>query len=314
MSSIRSMWSGTLNFGLISMPVKLYTAVNSKTVRFNQLHAQDGVRIENKRYCPAHEEEIAFDEIVRGYEIGPDRYITLADEELEALAPEKSRTIEIQDFADLGEIDPIYFDTPYYIAPNTGGAKSYRLLLEAMRDTSKIAIGKVVLRSRERLVTVRPYDNSLLLATLIFGDELRPLGDVVEPADDVEIVDRELAAACQLVESLAQPFEVTKYHDTYREEVLALIERKASGEEIVVQPPPRPAAQATPDLMSALEASLADVRKRGGTNGRARSKSNGATTPSAVARAKGSDSGGGKVTAPRRGGRRANDSHNQRRR
>lgn len=313
MSSIRSMWSGTLNFGLISMPVKLYTAVNSKTVRFNQLHAQDGVRIETKRYCPAHEKEVAFDEIVRGYEIGPDRYVVVTDEEMEGLAPAASRTIEIQDFVDLDEIDPIYCDTPYYIAPNTGGAKSYRLLLEAMRDTSKIAIGRVVLRSRERLVAVRPYDNSLLLATLIFGDELRPLGDVIEPADDIEIGDRELAAARQLVESLAQPFEVTKYHDTYREEVLALIERKASGEEIVVQPSARPAAQATPDLMSALEASLADVRKRDGTNGRARSKSNGKPTPSVAAHANGPGAGGS-VTARRRGGRRANDSHNQRRR
>lgn len=313
MSSIRSMWSGTLNFGLISMPVKLYTAVNSKTVRFNQLHAQDGVRIENKRYCPAHKKEITLDEIVRGYEIDPGRYVVVTDEELEGLAPAASRTIEIQDFVDLDEIDPIYCETPYYIAPNTGGAKSYRLLLEAMRDTSKVAIGRVVLRSRERLVAVRPYENSLLLATLIFGDELRPLGDVIEPADDVEIGDRELAAARQLVESLAQPFEVGKYHDTYREEVLALIERKASGEEIVAQPQARPAEQATPDLMSALEASLADVRKRNGANGRARSKKNSAAASSVAAHANGSGAGGGKVTTRRRGSGRTNDSHNQRR-
>jgi DNA end-binding protein Ku len=309
MSSIRSMWSGTLNFGLISMPVKLYTAVNNKTVRFNQLHAEDGVRIENKRFCPAHEEEVAFDQIVRGYEISPDRYVVVADEELEALAPEASRTIEVEDFVDLGDIDPIYFDTPYYVAPNTGGAKSYRLLLEVMRDTSKVAIGKVVLRSRERLVAVRPYGDSLLLATMIFGDELRPVGDVVEPGDEIELGDREVAVARQLVESLVQPFDVTKYHDTYREEVLALIERKASGEEIVVQPPTRSAPEATPDLMSALEASLADVRKRGGKSKRSRATTNGAV----AAHSNGSGASTRKATTRSRGSGRTNDSHNRRR-
>jgi DNA end-binding protein Ku len=170
--SARSIWTGRLNFGLISMPVKLYSATRSKTVRFNQLHASDNVRIQTKRFCPAEEKEVPLDEIVRGYEISPDRYVVIDDAELETLAPEATRAIEIADFVALEEIDPIYYDQPYYVVPNTGGAKSYRLLLQVMRETGKVAIARVVLRSRERLVAVRPYGDALVMATMIYGDEV----------------------------------------------------------------------------------------------------------------------------------------------
>jgi len=268
--STRSLWNGTLNFGLISMPVKLYTATSSKTVRFHQLHAADNVRIQTKRFCPAEEREVAFEDIVRGYEMAPHRYVVIKDEELEALAPETTRTIEVEDFVDLSEIDPIYFDQPYYIVPNPGGTKSYQLLLQVMRDTVKVAIARVVLRSRERLVAVRPYGNALLMATMMFGDEVRPASELTELDEDAQIGKRELEVARQLVSSLAEPFDISKYHDTYREAVLDLIDRKASGEEIVIQPANHTETRESPDLMSALEASLDEVRKRTGANGKPR--------------------------------------------
>jgi DNA end-binding protein Ku len=267
---LRSMWMGTLNFGLVSMPVKLYSAVSAKTVRFCQLHAADNARVRTKRVCPVEEEEVSFDEIVRGYEIAPERYVVVEDEELAALAPEVTRTIEIEDFVALEEIDRIYLDQPYYVVPNRGGARSYRLLLEAMRETDKVAIARVVLRSRERLVSIRAYGDALLMTTMSFGDELRPASELRELGDmETQVSARELDVARRLVNSLAEPFDITRYHDTYREAVLDLIDRKASGEEIVVQPPVAPAAPESPDLMSALQDSLEQAQKeRGGGDGR----------------------------------------------
>jgi DNA end-binding protein Ku len=270
---MRSLWTGALTFGLVTMPVKLYSAASSKTVSFKQLHAGDNVRIQTQRYCPAHEEEVAFEDIVRGYEIAPDRYVVVEDAELEALAPEATRTIEIEDFANLNEIDPIYFDQPYYVVPNAGGANSYRLLLEAMRDTGKIAIARVVLRSRERLVVVRPYGDALLMATMMFGDEVHPYNELSELDKTIEVGKRELEVARQLVSSLAGPFDLSKYRDTYREAVLDLIDRKANGEDIVTQPPKSDEPRKAPDLMSALEASLVEVRKRAASaNGKPRGR------------------------------------------
>jgi DNA end-binding protein Ku len=262
------MWMGTLNFGLVSMPVKLYTATSSRTVHFCQLHAGDNVRVQTKRFCPVDEEEVSFDEIVRGYEIAPERYVVIEDEELAALAPEVTRTIEIEDFVDLEEIDRIYLDRPYYVVPNRGGARSYRLLLQAMHETGKVAIARVVLRSRERLVTVRAHGDTLLMTTMSFGDEVRPVSELNELLGEVEVGERELEVARRLVNSLAEPFDISKYHDTYREAVLDLIDRKASGEEIVIQPHLQERPRESPDLMSALQASLEQVRERTGADGK----------------------------------------------
>src|ERR1700685_3667521 len=204
----RSMWMGTLNFGLASTRVKLHTAASSKTVPFCQLHAHDNVRVQTKRFCPADEEEVSFEEIVRGYEIAPERYVVIEGEELAALAPEVTRTIEIEDFVDLEEIDRIYFDQPYYVVPNRGGARSYRLLLQAMRETGKVAIARVVLRSRERLVAVRAYGDALLMTTMSFGDEVRPASELNELLAEVEVGERELEVARRLVSSLAEPFDI----------------------------------------------------------------------------------------------------------
>ena len=261
------MWMGTLNFGLVSMPVKLYSAVTNRSVHFNQLHGADNARIQQKRVCSADGEEVPFEEIVKGYELAPERYVVIEDAELQALAPEATRTIEIQDFVEIDEIDRIYFDQPYYVVPNRGGARSYKLLLQAMRDTGKVAIARVVLRSRERLVAVHPHEDVLMMTTLSYADEINPTSELRELGGEEEssaVGERELDVARRLVESLAEPFDIARYRDTYREAVLDLIDRKASGEEIVVEPRPAAEALQSPDLMGALQASLKQARERGG--------------------------------------------------
>ena len=236
----RAIWTGTISFGLVTVPVKLYSAVNRKTVRFHQLHRSTGSRIAMRRVDPSTEEEVAYEDIVKGYELSPDRYVVVEPGELETLQPEKGRTIDILDFVDLAQIDPVYYDHQYYLAPGTGGAKPYRLLLEAMAETGKVGIATVVIRSKEQLVAVRPMEGGVLgMATMVFSDELVDPKRVEELAEleDLEVNERELAIAEQLVESLASDFDPTRYTDSYREDVLALIERKAAGEEIAVQPP-----------------------------------------------------------------------------
>lgn len=255
----RAIWTGTISFGLVTVPVKLYSAVNKKTVRFHQLHRETGSRIAMRRVDPSNEEEVAYEDIVKGYELSPDRYVVIEPGELETLQPEKSRTIDILDFVDLAQIDPIFYDHQYYLAPGTGGAKPYRLLLEAMRESGKVGIATVVIRSKEQLVAVRPMEGGVLgMATMVFADEIVEPARVEELADldEIDVNQRELAIATQLVESLAAEFEPERYRDSYREEVLALVERKAAGEEIAIQPQVEEEQAPAPDLMAALKASL----------------------------------------------------------
>ena len=258
----RAIWSGAISFGLVNIPVKLYSAVSKKTVRFHQIDAESGGRVRQKRVGPDGE-EIAYEQIVKGYEIGPDRYVTISPEELEALEPQKTRTIDIEDFVDLEQIDPIYYDHPYYLAPDTGAAKAYRLLVDAMEDSGKVAVARVVLRSKEHLVAIRPRDGALAMETMLFADEVIPADSLEELAagdGDVQTSDRELAMANQLIDSLASDFEPEKYRDEYRERVLDLIERKAQGETIVIEEP-EAEPEKVPDLMAALEASIASAKK-----------------------------------------------------
>jgi DNA end-binding protein Ku len=258
----RAIWSGAISFGLVNIPVKLYSAVSKKTVRFHQIDAESGGRVRQKRVGPDGE-EIAYEQIVKGYEIGPDRYVTITPEELEALEPQKTRTIDIEDFVDLEQIDPIYYDHPYYLAPDTGAAKAYRLLVDAMEDSGKVAVARVVLRSKEHLVAIRPRDGALAMETMLFADEVIPPESLEELAagdGDVQTSDRELAMANQLIDSLASDFEPEKYRDEYRERVLDLIERKAQGETIVIEEP-EAEPEKVPDLMAALEASIASAKK-----------------------------------------------------
>jgi DNA end-binding protein Ku len=272
----RSIWTGAISFGLVTVPVKLYSAVNRKTVRFHQLNGKSGTRIAQKRVDPTTGDEVAYEDIVKGFELTPDRYVVIEPGELEALEPKKTKTIEIEDFVELVDIDPIFYDHPYYLAPGAGGAKPYRLLLEAMRETGRVAIARVVIRSKEQLVAVRPMGDDVLgMSTMLFADEIVDPDkiDELSAAAEVEVTDRELDIAKQLIESLAGPFDPSRYHDTYRQEVLDLIERKAAGEEIAVQPAAEEEEEPVPDLMAALKASLDAVRDKDATgNGEAKPK------------------------------------------
>ena len=262
----RAIWTGTISFGLVTVPVRMYSAVSRKTVRFHQLNAKTGVRISQKRVDSSTGDEVAYEDIVKGYEISPDTYVVIEPDELEALDPAKTKTIDIEDFVEASEIDPIFYDHPYYLAPAAGGAKPYRLLLEAMRETDKVAIAKVVIRSKENLVALRPSGDVMEMATMLFADEVvdpKRLDDLPDPKD-VKTTKRELDIAKQLVESLAGGFEPSKYRDEYREEVLSLIERKAAGEKISLQPAKDETPKEVPDLMSALQASLDAVRGKSG--------------------------------------------------
>ena len=264
----RSIWTGAISFGLVTVPVKLYSAVSKKTVRFHQLHESTGVRIAQKRVDPSTGEEVPYEEIVKGYEIAPDRYVMIEPGDLEKLDPKKTRTIEIHEFVSLDDIDPIFYDHPYYLAPGTGGAKPYRLLLDAMRESGRVAIARVVIRSKEQLVALRPMrdDHVLGMSTMLFPDEIVDPDNIDElgAAAEVETTGRELDIAKQLIESLAGPFDPDKYRDEYRDEVLNLIERKAAGEEIAVQPAAEEEDEPVPDLMAALKASLDAVRDKDG--------------------------------------------------
>ena len=246
----RAIWTGAISFGLVNVPVKLFSATSPKTVRFHQLSAKTGNRIKQKRVDPSTGDEVSFDEIVKGYELTPDRYVLIDPDELEALDPKATKTIDIEEFVDLVDIDPIYYDHSYYLAPTTGGAKPYRLLLDAMREAGKVAIGRVVIRSRQQLCALRPTGDVMTMSTMLFGDEVLAPDriDELDGLSEAEASDRELKMAQQLIASLSADFDPAKFKDDYRERVLDLIEKKAAGEEIAVQPQAEePAAAPGPD-------------------------------------------------------------------
>jgi DNA end-binding protein Ku len=256
----RSIWRGAISFGLVNVPVKLYSAVSKKNVQFNQLHDKDSSRIRMKRFCAEEDTEVPYEEIVKGYEISPGQYVVITPEELEALDPKKTRTIDIEEFVDLDEIDPLFYEHPYYLAPDTGATKPYKLLLAALKETNKVAIARVVIRSKEYLTAIRPAGDVLTMETMLFADELIDPSEIDElPDEDVSATEREVEMAQQLIESLASAFEPEKYRDEYRDRVLDLIERKAEGQEIAVTVEPE-APTAVPDLMAALEASLSAAK------------------------------------------------------
>jgi DNA end-binding protein Ku len=273
----RSIWSGAISFGLVNVPVKLYSAVSRKTVRFHQLNSDTGHRISQKRVDSVTDEEVPYEKIVKGFELTKERYVVVTPEELDSIAPEKTRAIDIEDFVDLEDIDPIFYDHPYYLVPDKGAGKAYGLLLEAMRESGKVAIARVVLRSKEQLVAIRPGEGDVLtMETMIFHDEVVPADDLddVPSTKDLKTSDRELKMAQQLIDSLSSDFEPSKYHDEYREKVLELIEAKADGQEIAIQPTDEE-PQEVPDLMAALEASLAAVKDPEAGESKSDGKSNG---------------------------------------
>jgi DNA end-binding protein Ku len=279
----RAIWSGSISFGLLNVPVKLYSAVSRKSVSFRELRASDSSRIRHKRVAESDGKEVPYEEIVKGYEVAPEQYVVLTRDELEELDPKKTRAIEIQDFVDLDEIDPIYFDHPYYLGPDKGAEKPYALLVKAMSDARKVAVARFVLRNRENLAAIRPMGKVLTMATMRFADEVvapEELGEDLIPEDGRKLEKREIEMAGQLIDSLSSDFDPEKYRDEYREELLSLIERKARGEEIVESVSEEPKPTKAPDLMAALEESLAAVKGEplaaggdGGTRQRSRAKS-----------------------------------------
>jgi DNA end-binding protein Ku len=278
----RAIWSGSISFGLLNVPVKLYSATSSKKVQFRELREGDGARIRHKRVAEDSGEEVPYEKIVKGYELSPDQYVVLTRDELAELDPKKTRAIEIQDFVDIDQIDPIYYNQPYYLGPDKGAEKAYALLVKAMEQAGKVAIARFVLRNKEHLAVIRPMGKVLTMATMRFADEVvKPEQlDELLAADDGKPQARELKMAQQLIDSLATDFDPDKYQDEYREELLGLIEKKAAGEEIVAPASEAPEPTKAPDLMAALEESLAAVKGEELGKGSAKADGDGAAKKS----------------------------------
>lgn len=257
----RSLWGGSISFGLVNVPVKMVTAVSQKDVRFNQLHAKDHSRINQKRFCAEEGVEIPFEEIVKGYEIRPGQYVIIEPEELDGLDPVATHTIDILEFVELDQIDPVYFDKPYYLVPDRRAEKAYALLAQSLERTNKVGIAKFVMRSKEYLAAVRSTQGVLVISTLLYGDEVIALETLETPGLETELSERELKMAEALIESLTEKFDPEKHEDTYREKVLELIAKKDEGQEIVVQAAPEEPAKVE-DLMAALEASVQAAREK----------------------------------------------------
>jgi len=261
----RAIWSGTISFGLLNVPVKLFSAVARRGISLREIRESDGARIRHRRVAEGTDEEVPYEKIVKAFEITPDRYVPLSKDEMEALAPEKTRAIEVRDFVDLDQIDPIYFNSPYYLGPAEGAEKAYSLLAKAMDESGKVAIARFVFRNKEHLAALRPNDGALTLTTMRFADEVvspSELEDVL-PADKQKVAKKEVEMAEQLIDSLTTEFDPTAYRDEYREELLALIERKAEGKDVLEAPAAEePEPTKAPDLMSALEESIAAVKDR----------------------------------------------------
>jgi DNA end-binding protein Ku len=258
----RAIWSGSISFGLLNVPVKLYSAVARRGISLREIRESDGARIRHRRVAEGTDEEVPYEKIVKAFEITSGNYVPLGKSEMEALAPKKTRAIEVQDFVDLEEIDPIYFDSPYYLGPAEGAEKAYSLLASAMQRSGKVAIARFVFRNKEHLAALRAAGGVLTLTTMRFADEVVPPGELddVLPAEPPKPAKREVEMAEKLIDSLTRDFDPAAYRDEYREELMALIERKAEGKEVVTPETAEPEATKAPDLMAALEESIAAVR------------------------------------------------------
>jgi DNA end-binding protein Ku len=258
----RAIWSGSISFGLVNIPIKLYAAVSRKTVHFNQLDSRTGARVRHKKVSAADGEEVPAEAIVKGYELASGEYVTVGDDELAALDPEASRSIDNEEFVDLVDIDPIFYDSAYFVAPDKATLKPYALLAQAMEDSGKVAVARFVMRSKQYLCAVRPKDGRLLLSTMVYADELNDANEIPEIADleGVDVSDKELDMARQLIASLSADFEAERFEDTYRNQVLDLIERKAAGQTEILAPPVVMEEDKVVDLMAALEASVKSAK------------------------------------------------------
>ena len=267
---MRAIWTGAITFGMVTIPVKLYSATESKDVRLRLLHKDDGAPIEEKRFCTADGKEVAWEDLVRGYEISKGEYVILEPDEIDAAKPESSTTIEIGDFVEATEIDPVYFEKSYFLEPTDVGAKPFSLLKRALEETERVALARVTIRTRERLATLRAYEGTLILETMFWPDEIRSTGalDLPEGAE-ARVRAKELEMARALVDSLADKFKPESYTDAYRTALEELIEQKMRGEKR--NAPRRKPEPKVIDLMEALRASV-DQAKKGGAKGRKRTK------------------------------------------
>jgi DNA end-binding protein Ku len=258
----RAIWSGAISFGLVSVPVKLYGAVSRKTVRFNQLDAETNSRVRQKR-VNAEGEEVPYERIVKGYEVTKDSYVVVTEDELAALAPKASRMIDITDFVSEDEIDPVFYDSAYYLVPDELARKSYTLLTRALEDSGRVAIASFVMRTKQYLVAIRPSHGALMMSTMVYADEVVPVADIpgLDELADIEVTDAELAMAGQLIDSLTTGFEPERYHDGYRQQVLDLLESKAAGEVRAIEAPGGAEDAAVIDLLAALEASVSAAKE-----------------------------------------------------
>ena len=258
----RAIWSGSISFGLLNVPVKLYSAVSRRQISFRELRASDKSRVRHKRVAEADGEEVSYDDIVKGYELATDQYVVFSRDELDELDPKKTKAIEVEEFVDLDDIDPIYFVQPYYLGPEPGAERAYALLVKAMADERKVAIARFVLRNKEHLAALRPMGNTLTLTTMRFADEIVPPEELdgVVPEEVESPKKKELEMAKQLVSSLTSDFTPDGFRDEYREQLLERIESKAKGEDVVQAVSEEPTPTKAPDLMAALEESLAAVK------------------------------------------------------
>jgi DNA end-binding protein Ku len=258
----RAIWSGSISFGLLNVPVRLYSAVARRGISLREIRESDGARIRHRRVAEGTDEEVPYEKIQKAFEITSGNYVPITKDEMAALAPEKTRAVEVKDFVDLDEIDPIYFDSPYYLGPADGAEKAYSLLASAMERSGKVAIARFVFRNKEHLAALRADNGVLTLTTMRFADEVVPpdeLDDVL-PDKKPKVAAKEVEMAEQLIDSLTSDFDPSAYRDEYREELMSLIERKAEGKEIVAPEAPEQEATKAPDLMAALEESIAAVK------------------------------------------------------
>jgi DNA end-binding protein Ku len=255
----RPLWKGAISFSMVTIPIKLYSATEEKDVRFNMLHATDGSRIKQKRFCAEEDVEVDNEEIVKGFEISPGNYVVLEPSDLDAVAVQTTRMIDIIGFVDLTEIDPILYQKTYYLEPDEIGKKSYGLLVKALEDQGKVAIAKVAMRQKEQLCTLRTYQGLIALETMFYADEVRSTKDLEVPDAEKEVAEKDLAMARILIDSMAMDFEPDQYKDEYREGLLEIIRRKAEGQTIEA---PAPAPATITDLTEALRASVEAAQKR----------------------------------------------------
>ncbi|MGM0845345.1 MAG: Ku protein [Bacillota bacterium] len=259
---MHTIWKGSISFGLVSIPIKLHAATEDKDIKMRSLHRECHTPIKYEKICPVCEKNLEHEEIVKGYEIAKGKFVMIEDEEIKELRDDdEEKAVEIVDFIKIDEIDPIYFNRSYFISPNEGGKKAYSLLRKALVESHKVGIAKIVMRSKEQLAVVRVYQNTMVMETIHFPDEVRLTGDVPNvPAED-EVGQRELDTAIMLIDQLSTEFQPEKYEDDYRKKLMELIQSKQTGEKFVTPKEKAPAANVT-DLMSALQASIDNTKPK----------------------------------------------------